>query len=144
MQIKRKKSVNSFKIVEHNKPVLKWIIGLFILLILVLFLIKSFENNKNLIGGDKDSHGCLIAAGYGWCEEKQKCLRIWEESCGEQCYRDEDCVPSTCCHPNSCVIKASAPNCSDKFCTQECKSGTLDCDQASCGCISGKCGVLFK
>jgi putative hemolysin len=33
------------------------------------------------IGGQKDEHGCLIPAGYSWCEEKQKCLRVWEESC---------------------------------------------------------------
>ena len=36
-----------------------------------------------LIGGDKDEHGCLIAAGYSWCEEKEKCLRTWEEECEE-------------------------------------------------------------
>ncbi|NYZ78101.1 right-handed parallel beta-helix repeat-containing protein, partial [Candidatus Micrarchaeota archaeon] len=35
----------------------------------------------SLIGGDKDAHGCLIAAGYSWCEAKQKCLRTWEEPC---------------------------------------------------------------
>jgi len=39
-----------------------------------------FDKNK-IIGGDKDEHGCLIAAGYSWCEIKQKCLRAWEESC---------------------------------------------------------------
>ena len=39
-----------------------------------------FDQNK-IIGGDKDEHGCLIAAGYSWCEIKQKCLRVWEESC---------------------------------------------------------------
>ncbi|MBN2566746.1 hypothetical protein JXB02_01515 [Candidatus Woesearchaeota archaeon] len=33
------------------------------------------------IGGDMDEHGCLIAAGYSWCEERQKCLRSWEEEC---------------------------------------------------------------
>lgn len=33
------------------------------------------------IGGETDAHGCLVAAGYTWCEEKQKCLRTWEESC---------------------------------------------------------------
>lgn len=37
--------------------------------------------DQRLIGGDKDEHGCLIAAGYSWCEAKQKCLRIWEEKC---------------------------------------------------------------
>jgi len=34
-----------------------------------------------LIGGQKDEHGCLIPAGYSWCESKQKCLRQWEEPC---------------------------------------------------------------
>ena len=37
--------------------------------------------SQKLIGGDKDSHGCLPAAGYSWCEAKQKCLRAWEEPC---------------------------------------------------------------
>jgi len=39
------------------------------------------ENSPQIIGGDKDSHGCLIGAGYSWCEVKQKCLRVWEEPC---------------------------------------------------------------
>lgn len=34
-----------------------------------------------VVGGDRDEHGCIGSAGYTWCEEKQKCLRIWEESC---------------------------------------------------------------
>lgn len=41
-------------------------------------------NAPKAIGGDKDEHGCLIAAGYSWCEAKQKCLRIWEEPCTEE------------------------------------------------------------
>jgi hypothetical protein len=36
---------------------------------------------EQLIGGQRDEHGCLIPAGYSWCELKQKCLRTWEESC---------------------------------------------------------------
>lgn len=36
---------------------------------------------NNLIGGDKDAHGCIGSAGYSWCELKNKCLRIWEEKC---------------------------------------------------------------
>lgn len=43
-------------------------------------LIKE-NNGKRLIGGDRDEHGCLTPAGYGWCETKQKCLRSWEEIC---------------------------------------------------------------
>lgn len=45
---------------------------------------KNLENNENqveLIGGQRDEHDCLIAAGYSWCEAKGKCLREWEESC---------------------------------------------------------------
>lgn len=44
-----------------------------------------YMKNRQLkpIGGETDSHGCLIAAGYSWCEPKQKCLRIWEEPCEE-------------------------------------------------------------
>ena len=34
-----------------------------------------------IIGGQRDEHGCLIPAGYSWCQSKQKCLRIWEEGC---------------------------------------------------------------
>jgi len=39
------------------------------------------ENSDELIGGAKDEGGCLIAAGYSWCERKNKCLRTWEEPC---------------------------------------------------------------
>jgi hypothetical protein len=44
------------------------------------FAACSSENN--LVGNDKDEHGCIGSAGYIWCEEKQKCLRTWEEICG--------------------------------------------------------------
>jgi hypothetical protein len=38
-------------------------------------------NDQALVGNDRDAHGCIGSAGYSWCEAKQKCLRIWEESC---------------------------------------------------------------
>ncbi len=34
-----------------------------------------------VVGNDRDSHGCVISAGYSWCDLKQKCLRTWEEPC---------------------------------------------------------------
>ena len=43
-----------------------------------------FRNNtvtNDLVGGDKDEHGCIGSAGYSWCEAKNKCLRVWEEKC---------------------------------------------------------------
>jgi len=36
---------------------------------------------EQLVGNDRDVHGCIPSAGYIWCEVKQKCLRPWEESC---------------------------------------------------------------
>lgn len=33
-----------------------------------------------LVGGDKDEHGCIGSAGYSWDEEKQECIRPWEEN----------------------------------------------------------------
>jgi hypothetical protein len=30
------------------------------------------------IGGDRDAHGCLPAAGYTWCEREKRCVRPWE------------------------------------------------------------------
>lgn len=36
---------------------------------------------QRIVGGDKDEHGCLGSAGYTWCEEKEKCIRLFEESC---------------------------------------------------------------
>jgi hypothetical protein len=37
---------------------------------------------ENIVGSDKDEHGCIGSAGYTWCGGKQKCLRVWEEECG--------------------------------------------------------------
>jgi hypothetical protein len=36
-----------------------------------------------IVGNDRDEHGCIPSAGYSWCEEKQKCIRPWEEKCLE-------------------------------------------------------------
>ncbi len=47
-----------------------------------VYLSQVYKNSDEyLIGGQKDEHGCLIPAGYSWCEAKQKCLRVWEEPC---------------------------------------------------------------
>ena len=43
----------------------------------------SQEEQNMVIGGDKDESGCLVGAGYSWCESKKKCLRAWEEPCEE-------------------------------------------------------------
>ena len=42
---------------------------------------SNTSTNTNIVGGDKDAHGCIGSAGYSWCAVKNKCLRIWEEKC---------------------------------------------------------------
>lgn len=54
---------------------------LMIVILVSLVVGISGCTNEKLIGGQKDEHGCLIAAGYTWCQSKQKCLRTWEEEC---------------------------------------------------------------
>lgn len=39
------------------------------------------EGMEQIVGGDRDEHGCIGSAGYSWCEVKGKCLREWEEPC---------------------------------------------------------------
>ncbi len=31
-----------------------------------------------MVGGARDAHGCLTAAGYVWCEREKDCVRPWE------------------------------------------------------------------
>ena len=48
---------------------------------IILALVLTGCTTEKPIGGEKDEHGCLLAAGYIWCESKEKCLRTWEEAC---------------------------------------------------------------
>lgn len=76
---------------------------------------ESDEDNSELIGGEKDEHGCLIPAGYTWCEEKQKCLRTWEEECSAA-KKEDSSVPAPVPQPlplpapDSTSKSAPAPN----------------------------------
>jgi hypothetical protein len=47
---------------------------------------------EKLIGGDKDEGGCLVGAGYSWCEKKNKCIRAWEEPCDDAVLDDEGLI----------------------------------------------------
>ncbi len=61
----------------------------YVALILVSFMLscqgsvqKDIPNDSSSslppIGGTKDKHGCLIAAGYTWSKVKEECIRPWE------------------------------------------------------------------
>lgn len=63
-----------------KKRVLILVIVLPALIIGAVYIL--YKNNQTTrLGGDRDSHDCIISAGYSWCENKQKCLRPWEEAC---------------------------------------------------------------
>lgn len=169
MKIERKKGVKNFRIVEHNKTLLYWIIALFILLLIIVCIILSLDKKESqkdnsqianpasvycinnsgtlkLINDENGSYGiCTLPNGLE-CEE----WAYFRGECGNSvnnsdfCSVNSDCVPSSCCHPKSCVNKNSAPNCSGIACTMMCELGTLDCGQASCGCVNGKCQVQIN
>ncbi len=48
------------------------------------YAVEKAESQKEIVGNDRDEHGCIGSAGYVWCEEKQKCLRTWKEACKTQ------------------------------------------------------------
>lgn len=63
------------------------------------------------------------------------CVELFEE---EGCKADEDCVPATCCHADSCVNVENKPDCTGIMCTMECAPGTLDCG-GKCVCEGNVC-----
>ena len=34
--------------------------------------------NRDLVGSDRDEHGCINSAGYQWCASTGQCERPWE------------------------------------------------------------------
>lgn len=38
----------------------------------------SHKPTQNLVGSDRDDHGCIASAGYRWSEAMKDCIRIWE------------------------------------------------------------------
>ncbi len=58
------------------------------------------------------------------------------------CAVDADCVPASCCHPNSCVPVAQKPECTDMMCTMQCAAGTMDCG-GRCACEAGSCKAIL-
>lgn len=112
---------------------------LYALTLICIFVVGC--DTEKLIGGEKDKHGCLSAAGYTWCESKQRCLRVWEEGCsstetaGErECLTDDDCVRGGC-SGTICQSKDAKPI----FTTCEWLPEYACYKKIDCSCIDGKC-----
>ncbi|MFC1678539.1 Gmad2 immunoglobulin-like domain-containing protein [Patescibacteria group bacterium] len=77
-----------------------------------------------LIGGQRDEHGCLGPAGYQWCPSTEKCQRMWEEYCEEfkdqfrgEAQRCDSFAPEIC--PQECVVCPPCAACSSISCQTE-------------------------
>jgi len=46
---------------------------------------NCYCSGEQIVGGDKDEHGCIGSAGYTWNETKQECVREWEETLKHAC-----------------------------------------------------------
>jgi len=38
----------------------------------------SYKLNNNIVGNERDTHGCISSAGYQWSELQQQCIRSFE------------------------------------------------------------------
>ena len=119
MKIERKKGAKSFRIVNHNKKLLYWILALAIIfIILVWSIIKMPETSPNQ-GSDN-------------------------QNVAKECTSDSDCIPASCCHPASCAPRTNVSKCGEMMCTMDCRPNTMDCGQGSCSCVNNKCSVEWS
>lgn len=97
-----------------------------------IVVIDNWTVKSEIVGGDKDEHGCIGSAGYTWCEAKQKCLRIWEENCSGEDMNEELCS-SAGGHWNNCSNKCQIDNqgIEGAACTMQCEA------LCECGGIAG-------
>ena len=70
------------------------IIVLVIIGVVIGIYYYALNDNEQLVGGDKDEHGCIGSAGYTWSETKQECVREWEEQMKADCLA-LDCPPES-------------------------------------------------
>jgi hypothetical protein len=97
------------------------------------FSTKECRVIESIVGGDEDEHGCKGSAGYYWCQEKQKCLRSWEEPCEEN-------SGSLSCGIENChgldIVCGKNPA---QMCTEMYQLGDKCRQFAECGAVNGAC-----
>ncbi len=83
-------------------------------------VVSNVPTSTNLVGNDRDAHGCIGSAGYTWCAVKNKCLRVWEEKCEIATTSPIYCTMDAKQCPDGSYIGRSGPNC--EFVCPETKS----------------------
>lgn len=63
-------------------------------------IVKNDVKIQPMVGGDRDAHGCIGSAGYSWDEQKQECVRPWEEKAATSSVPVSDSTSITVVSPN--------------------------------------------
>lgn len=95
--------------------ILMIVLGVLVLGGIIVFLLT--DNWDKIIGGERDEHGCLGAAGYTWNETEQSCVRQWLEkndsdyyqitnfnACADAGYPVMESYPRQCRTPNGTLF----------------------------------------
>ena len=103
-------------------------------------VVTQTENNQ-LVGGDRDAHGCIGSAGYSWCEAKDKCLRSWEEAC--ETVKNSQNLPQGYTLDNYTITETLTTSCTQD---SECATPAKYLVQSSCPytslCLNNNCTVV--
>ncbi len=78
-------------------------------------LIDRSASTTPLVGGDRDSHGCIGSAGYLWSEQKQQCVRPWEENASPTNIT-ASCTKEARSCPDGSTVGRVAPSCAFRAC----------------------------
>ena len=52
----------------------------------------TYPTGSASLGGNRDANGCMIGAGYTWCESSQSCIRQWTTPCEDNFNGCSDCL----------------------------------------------------
>ena len=58
----------------------------------MLSLVSAQPSGGGGVGGSLDGNGCMIGAGYKWCDSTKSCMRMWETPCPDNYDGCSDCL----------------------------------------------------
>lgn len=61
-----------------NRWLVLLVVGFVLLAIAGWFFVARYDGTGMIIGGERDAHGCLVAAGYVFDEDIGACIRPWD------------------------------------------------------------------
>jgi hypothetical protein len=64
--------------------------------LLCLGITACSATQPEVLGGDRDTHGCIPSAGYSWCESTKTCVRPWELADTAKIENSEAAVKAYC------------------------------------------------